>query len=281
MNDLSVRTEIIRYHLSKTRKTKDYAWLGTWVVREQNKQLVFEEIDPVVSTKKSTRLVSVQDQPDPTKRLNRADRTLSVHDLVRQKASSFSRGPRYVMFTVCILYDIHLVHYVSFMYDAQKKELTSFDPGVELYHHGQKTIVPLVQQAFEKAHLIAPSHHKIFGACHRFGFKNKKMGVQFNGNIKGRLPADAFCQSWTIFFFVRLLHSSEKDPKTFLYHWCNIHPYDREPFITSFFILPVLTYFPKVSKKYEDMVQQRDAIQLLFAPIEECFFHNGTRKHST
>lgn len=258
MNDFQVRNEILSYHRKRTAKQDKYKWAGTWVVREKNKMLTFEDLDPCLFKKGTTPGFTVE-------------RFLQTRKRMFQKSSVF------VMFTVCILYETNLVHYVSFVYDTKERSLLSFDPGVELYLHGQKTIVPLIQRAFEKSGLLRDSNHSILGACHSFGFRNKKPGVQYNGNDHHSLPADAFCQSWTIFFLVRLIHCEETDPRVFLERWCNIHPRDREAFITSFFILPTLVYFPLAAKKHRDMVGVDGAVDLIMSPVEGCFFRHKLR----
>lgn len=250
MNDFSVRSEIIDYHLVNTKKKRQYQWIGTWVVEKDNRHLRFIEQDPIFSTKTNK----------------------YIEDLLEKKKHTLMKIP-FTMFTVCIRYEGNLVHYVAFVYDSQNKSLVSFDPGVELYHHGQKTIVPMVHKAFQQKGLL--KKYLILGSCHQFSFKKKKLGIQFNGKTKTSLPADAFCQSWTIFFLVKLLYTSDlEQAKTMLSRWCSIHPKDREHFITSFFILPTLMYFPNAATQYSAMTghEKIDAIQQISYPVEKCFF---------
>jgi len=260
MNDFSTRNEIMAYHLRHTNNTKRCRWMGTWVVRKKGGDLYLEGA------------------PDPV--LKQPIRNSSITALIQKHKKKFKESV-FVFFTVCILYETNLVHYVSFMYDSSQKRLLSFDPGVELYHQGQDTIVPLVQKAFEAHGLI--QGHSILGACSEHRFKNKKYGVQYNGKNKNTLPADAFCQSWTLFFFVRVMYIPEVTMDRvheFVGEWCKIPPSKREHFITSFFIIPVLTYFPNIAKRYEE--QRNDglnnvrAVERIFAPVERCFF---TKKH--
>lgn len=255
MNEFEVRNEVMSYHLrhsSENRASSLRQWWGTCVVRHEGAHaLKIVEPDPLWKCSPGT-----------------------MDEFLRKKVKSIGKTP-YAMFTVCLLYDTNLVHYVSFLYTD--RQLLSFDPGVELYPHGQKTIVPRVEAAFRALRLI--DSHSVQGACPHFAFGRKRRGVQFNGRLQYKLPADAFCQSWTLFFFVRLLYLPDRSLeriKLFLSDWCAIPPSDREYFITSFFIHPTLTYLPKVSKRYLAMLHPRhtkaEAMQQIFGPIEQCFF---------
>lgn len=259
MNDFEVRNEVMAYHMRHSKSRDSCAWWGTLVVRQEKNTLRITDPDPLWKFVPAT-----------------------LDAFLREKRKSLRKGRR-VMLTVCLLYDTNLVHYVSFLYGDRK--LLSFDPGVQLYPHGQKTIVPLVQAAFEAQGLI--DSHSIEGACSQFQFRKKKHGVQFNGLVENTLPADAFCQSWTVFFFVRLLYLPVRSTETikgFLADWCTIPPSDREYFITSFFILPTLTYFPKIAHRYLAMLPKShskvEALDQIFGPLEKCFFPGRKKKMS-
>lgn len=254
MNDFETRNEVMSYHIRHSKNTSSCQWWGTCVVRLENGTL---------------RIVD----PDPLWKCRTVPSTLE--DFIGTKRSKLGKYNGTIIFTVCLLYDTHSVHYVSFVYS--NRVLLSFDPGVELYPHGQKTIVPLVHAAFKAHHLV--DSHSIHGACSDFVFRKKKHGVQFNGMIENTLPADAFCQSWTLFFLIRMLYlpqRSMEQVRNFLRDWCAIPPTEREYFITSFFILPTLTYFPKINDRYLTMLppghRKLEAMEQIFAPLERCFF---------
>ena len=251
MNEFDVRNRLIRFHMKNSQHTRSFQWWGTWFVRERDGQLHLQEKDPCWRwTPKN------------------------VEDLLRKKCRSLPKDRACTaMFTVCLLYENHLVHYVSFLYFTSTRSLLSFDPGVQVYPHGQNTIVPLIQKLFEKQKRI--DSHIVEGACSSFQFKKKKHGVQFNGQVDRSLPADAFCQSWTLFFFMRVLYLPEatiNNISSFVGHWCKIPPCEREHFLTSFFIHPTLVYFPSILEKWRSHGSKREIIETMFLPLEQCFF---------
>ena len=165
------------------------------------------------------------------------------------------------MFTVCLVYDEHLVHYVAFLYVSKERRLISFDPGVQIYLHGQKTIVPRIEKYFMSEDLIDSDVR--LGHCHQFRWKGKRMGVQYTG-LEDR--PDAFCQTWTIFFLVRFLYSKSHrvdDIHRFVREWCKILPKNRAVMLTEQFIIPTLMYFPRVLKDLKTMTDHEDQTVLM------------------
>lgn len=244
LNDENVRTSILKKSLGAN---KEYQWLGTWYVRNQNENRTGKKVELVISK--------------PCSFEKKLDKRLL--ECIRDKKKLFLEGSRYKAFTVCIFYELNSVHFVSFCFDRKKKELVSFDPGVELYLHGMKTIVPQIRNHFYDAGLI-PSRFLsqdrfTLGRCQNFKFRGKKYGVQFNGkNID--FPADAFCQTWTLFFIQRL---TETGNHGFLVEWCGKKPRHRVGFLMESFILPNLRNNRYVQKKYFQEFAQ-DASQILY-----------------
>jgi hypothetical protein len=253
MNDFRVRNEILQYHLSQSKKQHMYTWMGTWVVRRhEDNELWFEDFDP---------------------HLFRRQKKISVIQFLSSTKKKWIKTTQSSVFTVCLLYDVTSVHYVTFVYDPKHRRLLSFDPGVELYHHGQKTIVPMIRNIFASLDMIEKTRN--IGTCHSYRFQKKSFGIQFNGNIHHVLPADAFCQSWTLFFLIRLFYQNDNNIDSFVTNWCRIKPRRREMFLSSQFLLPTLLYFPRINKRFETMLPselrssyKEDMIHLL----EQCFF---------
>ena len=155
MNHCHYRTDLIRHHLKQSNKNRIYQWCGTWIVEaDTTESLRLREIDPSIPMMKTIR-------PGD-----------SFHTILSQKKNYFRN--KCSAFTVCLVYDGNAVHYVFFLYDPKKHALTSFDPGVGLYLHGQNTIVPRVQKAFQHAGLCRFSYkNNHLGACHVYRFKKK------------------------------------------------------------------------------------------------------------
>lgn len=232
MNRDRIRSAVIRQHM-QTCGDRDSEWLGTWYVRNtQPRQLHIAE---------------------PSTFFPRNHLHNNFQTSLYERQDRLIKGKRYKTFTVCILYDLNRVHYVAFVYDSVDRSLTSFDPGAELYLHGMRTIIPIVRNAFRKLQLIS---HKspILGPCTDYLLQGKKAGVQYNGRVDTHLPADAFCQTWTLFFVCNLLslHST-----AFVRRWCRIPPKRREAFLIVSFIIPTLQQNPTVSTKYFSMVQDK------------------------
>lgn len=248
MNDKSLRTDIVEYHLKKN-KIKNAKWLGTWMVELKNHNLEL-----------------IQDND----KLPVFDNSITKYIALNKNAFQDNIG----LFTVCIIYEINLVHFVSFIYDPFQKKLISFDPGVELYLHGQNTILPLIRKAFYKNKLIqgikiVPQQN--IGRCTQYSFCGKKWGVQYNGNHNTNLPADSFCQTWTIFFLVKFIKQKNFD---FVKEWCDTHPNQREFIVIKEFMIPYLVRFKKVRQLYTEYLNNqydlKEIIQFLKMYIARC-----------
>jgi len=248
MNDKSLRTEIIEYHLKKN-KIKNAKWLGTWMVELKNQNL---------------ELIQQNDK------LPFFDNSIQKYITLNKNSFLDHIG----LFTVCIIYEVNLVHFVSFICDPFQKKLISFDPGVELYLHGQNTILPLIRKAFYKNKLIqgiriVPQQN--IGRCTQYSFCGKKWGVQYNGNHNTSLPADSFCQTWTIFFLVTFIKQKNFD---FVAKWCDTHPNQREFIVIKEFMIPYLIRFKNVRQLYIEYLNNhydlKEIIQFLKAYITTC-----------
>jgi hypothetical protein len=225
MNHQANRDAVIDHCISHNN-AKDTEWLGTWYVRKG----------------KNSDLTLTQD----TAIFDKATGQPLKHIVNRNISRFTNREIPYKIFTVCILYDTNLVHYVSFVYDAKLQTLYSFDPGMELYLHGLKTIIPGVRKIFHDLKLANKSNSSVIGRCN-FSFRGKKPGIQFNGEIHRDLPADAFCQTWTLFFLTRLITLRNMD---FVTIWCQIPPARRESYLVIAFIIPLLENNETISQSY-------------------------------
>jgi hypothetical protein len=172
------------------------------------------------------------------------------------------------LYSICYQYDGNKVHYISDIYDAQTKRLIHFDPGISLYEHGQKTIIPTWEKQYRKYHLLGKS--KEIGKCDSYRWHGKQMGVQFDES-NSMFPADAFCQSWTIFFFYRL--SLNIQDLSFMKNWCAIPPSKRKLFLLSNFILPFLMYERKHYQKICKIMRRKNcnSLSTLYNSMEHCF----------
>jgi len=144
------------------------------------------------------------------------------------------------LFTLAILYDGSAIHFVSFMYDPATKTLVSFDPGYNLYQNGSRVLIPNCIDRFVKLKLIPNQDaYKKTGPCQQFFF-GRKYGVQYNGSDPETttLPADAFCQSWSLFFVMKTIES--RGDTSFVKKWCKITPKNRKALIMKEFFIPNL-----------------------------------------
>jgi hypothetical protein len=237
MNREEVRDKIMRDCL-KTKELSRFKWFGTITLSGLVNKL------NVNSWKK--------------KKLNK-----SLYDFVKE--IKWDNKKTY-LFTVMYVYEEYKVHYLSFIYEPSINRLTHFDPGISLYEHGQMTVVPSVNKVFCDLKLIKKKSKEI-GICNSFKWKGKKMGIQYN-NLNHYFPADAFCQSWTIFFFIRYCNSSFDFE--FLKSWCNLKPEKRELFLISNFILPFLLENPQYYNLVKKEIYKENYINLLYESVENC-----------
>jgi hypothetical protein len=224
MNEDKMRTAVMKKHVTDTAS---FQWLGTWYI------------------------ILHDDHGQP---LSRAGETLLR--MVAAKKAALRKKP-YSLFTVCVSYEGNRVHYVAFVYDAAARALLSFDPGVELYLHGMKTIIPRVREAFRDNALIDSAvinqRTTTIGRCHDYIFKKKKYGVQYNGRTNFLLPADAFCQTWTLRFLCRYMTDRDTD---FVKTWCAIAPHRRESDVVHGFVVPILEGIKPVAREYQRMTDE-------------------------
>lgn len=250
-----------RNHVIKSHLAKDMEWLGTWYVKDANE---YKNHPPNLVISQASGFIG--------KNINKP--LSDVLQARRKKITDVSKKPVKV-FTVCIFYEVHLVHYVSFVYDAKKKTLTSFDPGVELYLHGMQTIVPCLRKIFYDLYFTKVPMLKqdafTIGRCD-YTF-NKRKGVQYNGKNNLKLPADAFCQTWTLFFLAR--YSMDRDA-SFVKVWCNINPFQRESYVLSAFIIPTIEKSPTIANAYFKMVgnDPKKVMGVLVNYSTKCLFKN-------
>lgn len=244
MNDTKVRDEIISKRLSTLQSNAH--WLGSWNVQGEKYNLTFLQTPSVFSS---------------------SSKHKSVQTMLQKKFPRYKNGQ--YMFTICYHYEDRKVHYVSFIYDANRKKLQHFDPGISLYLHGQETLVPSVYNIFKSIGLIHKSQE--LGKCiHQTKWKGKTMGIQFDGNTKLKLPADAFCQTWTVFFLIRIM-INDFESEDFVRKWCSIRPKRREAFLISSFILPLLLEYPRFYKQICNKIDSQDNfIKLMYDYVEGC-----------
>jgi hypothetical protein len=150
------------------------------------------------------------------------------------------------LFSVGYVYNGNSVHYVAFILDPKKKQLICFDPGYNLYLYGSHKIIPIIVKQLKNDEIIT-NQIVLKTKCPKKYYK-ENYGLQYNGQspYKILLPADAFCQTWTLYFlstFIKL-----KEDITFFEEWCKIRPPIREFFILESFILPNLEWIPRFPK---------------------------------
>jgi hypothetical protein len=212
MNEEEQRNYLIHYHQQKTKTKNTHKWLGTWHVRQDGKDNALYFVKPTTLKEKS------------------------FDQFFKKKKSIFSRYD-IVLFHVCLFYEENKVHYVAFFWI--QGQLISFDPGISFYPEGQKIIVPHIERQFEK--MSTDTKCRRLGVCKNLYWKNKKTGVQYNEK-RALFPADSFCQSWTLFFTIRVFYLSITEIETVLSQLCKIPPKHREFYLVSMFIFPTLLY---------------------------------------
>lgn len=224
-NELPVRNQIINDALKKYEKTNKFTNFGTINIRKENGEMILTEDYDVDSWKK----IDVQYKPKQ-----------NFNDFIEKNKKVFEKKTK-TIFTVCYHYNQANVHFVSFIYDKNRRELISFDPGVDVYPEGQDEIVPALIKAFKKAKLMKETV-ELGKTCykHRYIFKNEPVGIQYNNQTK-----DAFCQTWTLFFLVHQIQQHKIVRKI-----CKIHPANREIFLFQDFIIPIL----KEKSKYVQQI---------------------------
>jgi hypothetical protein len=276
MNDNHLRREIIVHHIEQFELNHLFRWCGTINcnlkessihLTQKIKQLSLPSPSPTTTT------------PRPVIKFKQIDINKIVQ-LIKKNMDKFIEKP-YALFTFVLVYDGFACHYVSFIYNRERKELISFDPGVQLYEHGQNTIVPVMKQVFYRLKLISVENNQIkdneydFGKCHET-FCGKEYGIQYNGY--GSLPADAFCQSWTIYFLIRFIICQGKTCN-FVKDWCQVPPQDREGLILTEFLIPILQYSPNAKRIYMNLLADlkksySELVDTLQCYTEKTFLHH-------
>ena len=245
---------MMKYYIKQSDR-KNIHWLGTWGISLDDHLKIMNPIQQLIT--------------DDT-----------IKSLIKKNKNLFAN--KICLFTVNIVYEINRVHFVAFYYDPSRRFLLSFDPGVQLYHHGQETIVPHVRKAFHDLGMIGSEKLKTqqnIGTCHDYSFCGKKWGVQYNGRHDQHLPADSFCQSWTIYFLIRTILDSDF---AFVENWCRVSPPKREFIIISFFMLPNLLKFENLQKMFLSHLQDVSSIHkvfsILYNYLETCQFSKSEKK---
>lgn len=298
MNDKKLRRSVIEKTIRLCGKSGTHKWLGSWIVElgdtpavsppcpGQTRQQTLDRLlrpDVQLMTLRMIQQVQQMQQPGAeTAGMSRSAHrqhmkrvNLSLNEFVRQNMDEFSK--KKCLFTVMIVYSGNLVHYVAFVYDPVTKILVSFDSGVELYEHGRKTILPAVRRAFRDAGLIVSqgiSRQHNLGHCHGYNFCGKEWGVQYNGLHQHSLPADSFCQTWTIFFLKRFIEKRDENDLSFVRSWCRVHPGHRESIIIRDFLLPLLAESEEARQKYLREVggekSYQEVVDILRTYVEKC-----------
>ncbi|NDE13980.1 hypothetical protein EBZ80_03525 [bacterium] len=301
MNNKGLRRSIIEKTIRLCEKNKTHKWLGSWIVElgaveaprpSQTQQQRLDRLlrPEIEEEKKLLTLRMIQQvqqiqQPDVQTQITgmsrRAQRehmklvNLSLNQFVKQNMAEFSE--KKCLFTVMIVYSGNLVHYVAFVYDPKTRTLISFDSGVELYEHGRKTILPAVRKAFRDAGLILTrgiNRQHDLGHCYGYNFCGKEWGVQYNGLHQHSLPADSFCQTWTIFFLKRYIEKRDEQDLSFVRSWCRVHPGHRESIIIRDFLLPLIAESEEARRVYLREIggqkSYHEVVDILRTYLEKC-----------
>lgn len=164
-------------------------------------------------------------------------------------------GTRFIISTCCITYEGNRVHFLSMIYDKKHKSLIFFDPGIHLYEKGQDVAVPIVKNAFLTNGWL--KNMERVGLCSK-DYHGRKWGIQYNGDDPAmtKLPADSFCQSWTLFYLVEFLRNKCTDK--FFPSWCLVDPKKREVFILMNFFLPHIQHDKKIFDQWHDFYPEGD-----------------------
>jgi len=280
-NDSDDRRDIINYYIGVNNKQDTHQWLGTWHLSYSGPSLTQKQKQQKTIRKCEQNLTKVS---EPVVEMPVFDE--SIDQFVAQNMETLQQKP-FSLFTVCVSYDGNSVHFVSYVYERDAKKLASFDPGVEVYHHGQKTIVPCIRMAFHKAGLISKQRQQQLkqqdyeydlGRCTDFTFCGKNWGIQYNGNHASNHPMDAFCQSWTLFFLIRTLYSEQE--YSFVNKWCKISPNQREFLIIIYFIIPSLNHFENFRNHYIQLAKElTQDDNLTFSDILDMLYNYATNCH--
>ena len=142
---------------------------------------------------------------------------------------------KYILFTVAYLYDNNLIHYCAFVFMQKERNLIVFDPGYNLYLHGKYKIIPIIFNVFHELDFIDKSNLKTI--CKNKSYNKIYYGLQYDGS-NDKLPADAFCQMWTLFFLLEYINNNGN--MSFFDEWCKIEPKYRQYFLIQNFLIKAL-----------------------------------------
>lgn len=196
---------------------------------------------------------------------------VSLVDFLKKRENYQTKNCLFILATCCVTYDENKVHFLSIIYDRKKRILIFFDPGIHLYEKGQDVAVPIVNNAFIKNGFIKNnSNIERIGLCSR-DYHGKKWGIQYNGSDPTitKLPADSFCQSWTLYYLVEFLRNQCTDK--FFSSWCSIPPKKRETYILMNFFLPHIQNHSKLYNEWCEFYQKGNDITKLNQYIIEKF----------
>lgn len=166
---------------------------------------------------------------------------------------------RFIISTCCVTYEGNRVHFLSMIYDKKQKSLIFFDPGIHMYEKGQDVAVPIVHKAFIDNGWV--KNIERVGLCPK-NYYGRKWGIQYNGDnpMTSKLPADSFCQSWTLYYLIEFIRNKCSDK--FFTLWCSIEPDARETFILMNFFLPHIQHDKKLFDEWKQFYPEGD-LQLL------------------
>lgn len=285
MNDNTLRRDIMQYYINYLELNELYKWCGTLnlILNKSNHQIVVSKRDLEESSFGQFQYEKLQQvQQQFNFQFNDLDYK-KLYQLVKTNKSKFTEKD-HNLFTVVLVYDGHACHYVSFIYQKMKRVLITFDSGILLYPRGQDTIVPMLRKVFIQLNLIDSkdetddTNNYDLGRCVQ-KYCGKQYGIQFNGETNRKLPADAFCQSWTIFFLYRYMVA--QGDLGFIKDWCRVPPKDRECFVLTFFLIPTLLKFERAKYKYlsslKDIIDEgitfNEVIHILTSYVEKNMLH--------
>lgn len=198
-------------------------------------------------------------------------RQVSLTEFLQTRKNYHNKTMYFVLATCCVTYEGNKVHFLSLIYDRKKRTLIFFDPGIHLYEKGQDVAVPIVSHAFVQNELISDNKNiERVGLCST-DYHGKKWGIQYDGNDPAisKLPADSFCQSWTLYYLVEFLRNHCTDK--FFSSWCSIPPPQRENFILMNFFMPHLQNHVFLFKEWRNFYREGDMTKLNQYIIRQTF----------
>jgi len=234
-NQPKIRDYVISLHTKILPSGKNVKWDGTYFFNEKG------IIDPY----------------------HHADtNNMSLTEFLKQRESYNNDNTRFVLSTCCVTYEGNKVHFLSLIYDKKKRVLVFFDPGIHLYEKGQDVAVPIVNNAFFQNGWIRNNKNiERIGLCSN-NYHGQKWGIQYDGSDPKitKLPADSFCQSWTLYYLVEFLRNNCSDK--FFSSWCDIPPEKRETFMMMNFFMPHIQNHNFLFKEWQEFYPDGDLTEL-------------------